>query len=300
MGAANLHSSSNKSAAARRLTAKNIERIGDAHKSVYDEDQKAQRSVERLANRKYGVIQTSIKNFIQSYERLMQIEFKESDGIKELSDPNLIRKNLDSMKSNLDGVLASVKETDSKGVGFLSAMLSGGGILCAGGMIAARVGLPLTFGSVAAALNPILIPATFAVALTKSFSDDSANELRAAQIQKKYANVVVAQAESNVEVLRAVHERADRLTDLLTKLNVLFIKSLQVVNPIIDKNGKDRTAYTAQDKELIRNCLNLADAVKSVLDTPLFENDGTIAEVSACVLKTGEDYLQRMQQIMTA
>ena len=286
---------------AKRLTLKSMNRVGDARKAVHDEENNTQIAVERLANRKFGVLQTSIKNFLQSYERLMKINFTESDGIKELADHNFVENNLKNMTTFSETVTATVKQSDHSGMEFLSGMLSaGGGFLCMGGMAAFAVSAPISAGAIVTALNPAFLPATFFMGITNSIVGDSEKNLKAAQIHKKYSNVVVAQAETNIEVLRAIRERADRLTNLLTKLNILFLKSIKATDSLIEKNGSERSLYTVQDKEMIRNCLNLADAVKSVLDTPLFENDGKIAEVSQTALKTGEDYLQRIEQVMSA
>ena len=286
---------------AKRLTIKSMNRIGDAHKAVHDEENNTQIAVERFANRKFGVLQTSIKNFLASYERLMKINFTESDGVKELADHNFVENNLKNMTAVSQNVLATVKQSEHSGMEFLSGMLSAGsGLLCMGGMAAFAVSAPISAGALVTALNPAFLPATFFVGVTNSIVGDSEKNLKAAQIHKKYANVVVAQAETNVEVLKAIRERADRLTNLLTKLNILFLKSIKATDSLIEKNGSVRSLYTSEDKEMIRNCLNLADAVKSVLDTPLFESDGKIAEVSKAALETGEDYLQRIEQVMSA
>ena len=47
--------------------------------------EKTEKSLIRLANRKKGILSTSIKNFIDLYSQIMKINFKEGEGIKELS-----------------------------------------------------------------------------------------------------------------------------------------------------------------------------------------------------------------------
>lgn len=301
VGAMNMYSADSKEKMARKLTSKNLNRIGDAHKAVYDEEQKAQKSIERLANRKYGVLQTSIKDFIKSYERLVNIEFQEADGIKELADVKRARKNLEGLKLISTRVASMVKMNSNEGIEFLAGMLTeGAGLLCTGSLIAVTVGSTITTGAIAVALNPMFLPASFVMATTGSISKDAERNIKAAQMQRKYVNIVVAQAESNVEVLKAIYERSDRLTKLLTNLNMLFVKAIKVTDDIIDKNGNNRLNYTYEEKEMIRNCLNFADAVKSILDTPLFESDGTIAKVSKQVLEKGEQYLAHTEQLMVS
>ena len=129
-GASQLDSASGKRRAAERLSLKSINRIGDAHKAVHEEGQRTQQSVERLANRKFGILQTSIRKFVSSYERLMRINFRAGDGIKELADPALIDRNLELMRDIDVRVGSVVKSSD---VAFLSSMLtSGGGLMCMG------------------------------------------------------------------------------------------------------------------------------------------------------------------------
>ena len=299
IGGKNLSEADANRAYAKRMTLKNLNRMGEARKNVQDKEKSTQLSVERLANRKYGILKTSIPKFIDLYEKLMEVNFQESDGIRELSDRSQLYENWQTLRS-FNGI---VKQIEPTGMEFLAHMLSAGGkVLCSGSLLAVSVGLPIIEGSVIGAqavmLNPVFLPATFAMAVTTSIVSDAKREVTSAKLQRKYVNIVEAKSESDIAVLSAIEERAVRLTDLLTKMNFLFIKSMKVVEPMIDKNGDNRSLYTRQEKAYIRNCLNLADAVKSILDTPLFEQDGKIAEVSKEVVMTSEKYLLQMEQLM--
>ena len=86
---------------AKKMTLKNLNRMEDAKKNVLEQQEKTRLAVERFANRKRGILQTSIKDFIQIYTNLMTINFVESDAIKELSDGGNVQKNLNVLKASL-------------------------------------------------------------------------------------------------------------------------------------------------------------------------------------------------------
>lgn len=279
-------------ASAKTMNLKTLNRMGDARRGVFEQQEKTKMATERLANRKRGILITSIVDFIKIYEQLMKIEFIESDGIKELSNPIQMQENLRIIQhiSSVAGTIINEMELIS------FTLLSGGKLLCMGGLIGSTVGVPIG-GAAATFLNPVFLPASIIMATTHSIVKDSKQDLKLAEIRKKQSQVIVAQAETNIEVLKAMEDRAVRLADLLAKLNMLFVKAIKTTAEIITKNKKDKSMYTLQDKEYIRNCLNFADAVKVILDTPLFEENGQLAECSKIALDTGEHYLAQIEQV---
>ena len=44
------------------------------------------------------------------------------------------------------------------------------------------------------------------------------------------------------------------------------------------------------------NCINLAQAVKAILDVPILNADGSVTEASLAALEEGERRLQELQQ----
>ena len=45
------------------------------------------------------------------------------------------------------------------------------------------------------------------------------------------------------------------------------------------------------------NSINLADAIKKILDTPLLDKTGEITEASLIAFETGNSYLEKFKQM---
>lgn len=127
---------------------------------------------------------------------------------------------------------------------------------------------------------------------------DSERELSAAQKQLSAANVVYSQAESKVSFLKAVAERADYIARVLSGFNVLMVDFVEKVDTLIDTNGYDWGKYSKFDKELCLTLVNLAVATVDMVNVPLFEQDGKLAEAAYNMLIVGENKLAEMKNII--
>lgn len=86
-------------AEADKINIKALNKLGNAVREQQEQEQKTMQSLEKLANRKRGIIATSIKDFIVVYEKIMTIAFNESDGIKQLEFSNISPAVIGEMKS---------------------------------------------------------------------------------------------------------------------------------------------------------------------------------------------------------
>jgi len=97
-GVKKLMDADKKEARAERINANSFQRIADAEEKVMEMQYITRMSLEKLANRKRGILNTSIKDFIDTYEKIMAIEFHEGDGIKELKILTIPRAIFNEMK----------------------------------------------------------------------------------------------------------------------------------------------------------------------------------------------------------
>ena len=222
---------------------------------------KTSQSIIKLANRKKGIISTSINDFINLYERIMKVNFIETDGIREIYKLN-----------NSVGVISEMK-----------IMIS----------TASQV---LTERDI---VNTMLVGVLKLGILTGGVSNVIAKEAElnesAARIRKKQISVIESQIET---INTSIYERAERISVILAKINILFRKSIEVTSKIIDKNGADRLKYSKEEKEYIRNCMNFADAVKKILDTPLFDENGELTIQSKEAIASGEEFINKINSII--
>lgn len=126
---------------------------------------------------------------------------------------------------------------------------------------------------------------------------ESEMNLSAAKIRSSQSYVIEKQAETICMALDAIVQRSDHIANLLRNLNVLFIKSLQHCQSIMERCGSDKSRYTLKDREAIMICFNFAKGIKDILDVPLLDEAGEITQKSREVIETGEAFLNRMNKI---
>lgn len=250
-----MHKSSKLDEQANEKMMKSFAKIADA-KINKDEVEKTMNSaVLRLINRKKAILSTSMKDFLDLYEKIININFTESKGIKEFKEYSLLEvKEMHTQISLLQHMPAMPVITKNVVVGWL-----------AGGV----------FGTV-----------------TSAIVDDSIKNYDSARIQSKKADVITQQAENIKLTYQAITERVNYITDILTRLNILWAGGLQVSNSIIEAKGTDKKNYTLEDRQSLAACINLAGAIKSLLDTPIIDQDGEITKKSMEVIQFGKHCLQ--------
>ena len=243
---------------AERINIKTFNKLGEAENELNKQKEKTEKSLIRLANRKKGILSTSIKNFIDLYSQIIKVNFKEGEGIKELSKSQFslsvvqdIKRMINVASENLD-----TKQT-------VMTMVTKWGI-------------------------------------TGVISKEAEIDVATAQMRKKQANVIKSQLKIEYTALDAIYQRADRITNVLTKLNILFLKSIVNTKNIIEKNGMDRRNYSKHERESIQLCMNLASTIKIILDTPLLDDDGKIMEQTLNAIEIGESYLEKINNQMNS
>lgn len=128
---------------------------------------------------------------------------------------------------------------------------------------------------------------------------DSERYLSAANSQFRAANVVYSQAESICEVYNAIIARADRISALLMKMNVLFTKSIEETAKTISRNGLNVYAYSDYDKGVLMTCVNFAAAIADIIQVPVVTDKGEIPETALKMIQTGEEYINKMNDVIS-
>lgn len=126
--------------------------------------------------------------------------------------------------------------------------------------------------------------------------EDSKRNAAIADNQRRIANVMYSQAETMAIAIRAIGERCEQISDLLARFSVLLATSVQETDRIIKKNDAVRERFTIEEIEVLRNCINLAGAIKAILDAPILNADGTLTEISLSILQDGEKRLSNLSQ----
>lgn len=244
---------------ANKINIKAFEKIQNAREKQEEQENKVRMALEKLANRKKGILCTTMANFIEVYEKIMKIDFTEGDGIKELSLNTLSPTSFNDVKN----------------------------------MSATAIGVQMTTGETIAAY---LIKGGISGIISK----EAEMNVSVASMRRKQSNVIEAQVETTCIALEAIIERADRISDILARLNLLFRKSIKTTEEIIEVKGKNRLNYTKSDKECLMTCINIAGTIKKILDTKLLDESGEITKKSIEAIEIGDNYLREINDLINS
>lgn len=246
---------------ATRKSVKAFTRASEAQLAREQSQEIMEKAVIKLINRKKAVLCTSMDSFLKLYERIIKINFTKGDGIEELEgfSPSLI-------EETHMYIVAAGKISDKS---VITKNLVTGYLM--GGVIGAVAG---------------------------SFVDDAQYKLDTARIVEKQAEATAIHEDTISLSCQAITERVKRMTEVLTKLNFFFNKSIKYTNEVIDKNGADKNNYSREERKGLAICLNLAGAVKNVLDAPIIDEKGEITKKSMEAIMNGEKNLEKISNVL--
>ena len=266
------------------------------------------KAVTDLGQQKIFILNNSMKPFIESFEKLHNVELTNSIGLDELQKFKIDKqsmkelKEMSTMASSLLGGAASgaalgaitafgayggamtfgACATTGTAIASLSGAAAtnatlaflGGGALSVGGLGIAG-GTAVLGGLVA---GPALAVMGFIVGAKASANKDAA-----------YSNLAKAKEyREQMKMVRTlcsgIRMRATMFERLLIKLNTIFEPLIYSLDQIISENGTDYSIFTPDQKATVGACLSIAGAVKAVLDTPILTEDGQLTEESAAIM----------------
>ena len=230
-------------------------------------------SISKLANRKRAILKSSFPKFKEIYGQIMKINFHDDTrGIKELFQLAQTKEYQTSV--SMDFSIEPIKLTDRQLVASFvtpgaKTFLLGGGLV--GGIVLGASG---------------------------SIVKDSELSVKMANIQKKQARLYTEAVEAKKDAISAVCWHLDQVSDVLAKLNALFLKSMKSTAVIIEKNGYDGQNYSDQELEYIGTCLNLAKAVKAIIDAPVLDENNRVVDAAKQTIITGQTFIEEFKALV--
>ena len=213
----------------------------------------ANQALIKVVNRKRGILMSSMKDFLEVYEKILKINFIEGDGIKELSSKTIIPEEMSIIRTFSQN---AVKPMNDKEI--LWSLFKGG----IGGCMV----------------------------------KDSERNLSMANAQMKLANVAYAEAEAISVSLDVIIDKSNRIAEMLMNLNLFFVKGINHTSNIIEKNGYSRLNYSQDDRKALMSCINIADAIKKIIDAPMFDKNGELAIETAKVIEIGNNLIGQLEK----
>jgi hypothetical protein len=271
-------------------------------------------AIDNLGKRKIQILDESVKPFITEFEKVNNLEFSESAGLNELQKMVLDQKSfaelreLQTMATSMAGGLASgtmvgavtafgaygaagALATASTGTAIASlsgaaatnATLAffGGGSLAAGGL--GMAGGTAVLGGLVA--GPAL--AVLGVVLGAKASSN---------LDQAYSNLSKAkefreEMDAAAALCIGIRKRSAMFHRFLLSLNSVFEPLVYDMTQIIKYRGTDARYFTQDEINVFGEALTMAGAIKSILDTPILDEDGNLTPESAKIVETTKNKL---------
>ena len=270
-----------------------------------------------LGTSKKNVLEHSFPRFLRGYERIKNIDFKDSIAINEISKYTVDEKNIKEMKELSAEVISSMSAgangaatgmlislAASGSVGILTGGLYFSGTLLSCGMVGGALGMAGSTIAASLAATPLAVlvaPAVLFSGLSaKGNADknyDKANEYEAE------VNKAVEEMKTSTIVCQAIIDRSEMFDDLLKEIDLMFyvcalkldIMTSRKVNEVEGRNLQLED-FSDDEINLIAVTRSLAGAIKSILDTPILSNDGNLTYESQNVGESLNNSLPKFKE----
>lgn len=257
-------------AMANRMSVKAANTMGEAEARERANNSKFRDSKNKVVNRKSAVIKSAFPQFMSVYDKILKIEFNHNtEGIKEIFQ----KSKLDEFNSYMGSLIT-----------FNPPSLTDNQLLA---------------GFVVDGIKGSLVGANFLISgITGSIVKDSELLITAAHAQKKQATLYREAVESKGTALEVVCFYMDKVSEVVSKFNGLFLKSIRTTEGIIDKNGYDGNKYSDSELEKIGICMNLAVALKDIIDTPIIDEQNEITNAAKKLVETSEQFIMSFSNMI--
>ena len=264
-------------------------------------------SLNSLGQEKLMVLNGTIKEFLDAFSLIKNVDFKESLGLIELSKLHIDQKDFEELgvminfavslsQGGVAGIaggaatamgaygLATTFAAASTGTAIstlsgaaaTNATLAffGGGSLAAGGLGVA--GGTAVLGGLVAGPALLVMGVIVGAKADKVLEEAKANRAQAEQI--------VQQLLLGGDQCIAIRRRTYMFYNLLARLDVRFIPLIERMKEIIDNEGYDYSEYSVESKKVIASAVSIAVTIKSIIDTPILNDDGSLTDTSTNIM----------------
>lgn len=276
------------------------------------------RSLQQLGEEKMYILNSTVTEFLDTFQQIKNVNFRETEGLEELSKLHVDETTFTEMRSlvNFAGSIAGGTIAGTAGgalvafgaygaaqalavasTGTAIASLSGaaatnatlaffgGGSLAAGGL--GMAGGTAVLGGLVAGPALMVMGLIAGSAAKKNLEKALTNRAEAIQIASQL-NVAGLQCET-------IRRRTYMFYNLLARLDTYFLPLIYKMEEIFANEGDDYSKYTTESKKAIASCASVAVSVKSVLDTPLLTDDGLLTSESEGTATNIEGFLENMK-----
>ncbi|MCH3942103.1 MAG: hypothetical protein WAY93_10015 [Atopobiaceae bacterium] len=294
---------------ANKITNDANARVDTAKKTLERSRDACATSLARLGDEKLFVLGSSIGRFIDSFERIKNIELTDSVGLEELKKLHVDKESFNELKE-MRQFAATVAAGASAGIaggaltafgaygaaatlatastGTAIASLSGaaatnatmaffgGGSIAAGGLGVA--GGAMVLGGIVAG------PALLVMGLITS--KKSEQKLEIAKGNSAQADEIVAELRNAWFQCDAIRRRTYMFYCFLARLDARFLPLIFKMEEILATEGEDYSLYSPESKKVILEAATTAGSIKALLDTPILTEQGSLTKESMRLMES--------------
>ena len=260
-------------------------------------------SLSHLGEEKLFVLNNSITQFLDAFTQIKNVDFTESEGLEELGKLHIDQAEFDELQEmvNFAGSFAGGAAAGTAG----GALVAFGAYGAAQTLAVASTGTAISALSGAAATNATLAffgggslatgglgmaggaavlgglvagPALMVMGFVAGAA--AKKSLEKAQTNQAEAIKIAAELDAGSLQCETIRRRTYMFYNLLARLDSYFLPLIYKMEDIISDEGDDYKDYSLDSKQAIASCASIAVTIKSVLDTSLLTDDGSLTEES--------------------
>ena len=284
---------------ARKINKEAKDLVADTESRIDNARQSTNALIEQLGKMKIQIMSGSLNAFVENFSRLKNVEINDNVGLEELRGFNPDSKDFLEIKDSTfkakelaagglggiaagtllavgafkAGTLIGVASTGTAIAGLSGAVATnatlawlGGGALSAGGFGIA--GGMAVLGGIVAGPALAIGGAFIAAKAEKVLNNARLNSAKALHFSKEGDKICTS--------LKDIQNRGLQINDLLLKLNNAMAKSAGEIEIILEYFGTDWKNFNLNAKRKIGIAAQIAQAIKTVIDTPLLTEDGNL------------------------
>ena len=304
--------------AAKKINKNANELVEDATNTLNSQRLACGRSLSQLGEEKLFVLNSTVTGFLDTFTKIKNVDFKESEGLEELSKLHIDESEFQEMRSMVNfagsiaggaalgttsgalvafGAYGAAQALACASTGTAIASLSGaaatnatlaffgGGSLAAGGL--GMAGGTAVLGGLVAGPALMVVGLVAGKAAKKNLEQAYTNQAEALQIAEQL-NTASLQCES-------IRRRTYMFYNLLARLDAYFLPMLYKMEDIVKTEGTDYRAYSKESKKVIASCVSTAVTIKTILDTPLLTDDGLLTVESVKTIETVDSFMNEKE-----
>lgn len=293
---------------AKKINANTEERIAYAANRLDTLRQQCGDALQRLGEEKLFVLSNSITSFLDTFTKIKNVDFADSEGLSELSKFHVDETTFAEIgelghfaASLATGSIAGLAGGALTALGAYSAAATfatastgtaistlsgaaasnatlaffGGGSLASGGL--GMAGGTAVLGGLVAGPALLVMGVITGVTAEKCLED--------AKKHAAEADVICEQLETGVIQCIGIRRRTYMFHNLLARLDAHFLPLIHAMEEVVANEGTNYAAYKPESKRIIASVASTAVSIKAILDTPILTADGTLTNES----KTVED-----------